>query len=1550
MMKFQNSHEQYEFHVINESGAFDHVFYRNSYPDLATLPSNDDLLLHFLRYGAEELRRPNNNFDTHAYSIKHPIHKLLGLNPLVFDIVYGAWRDRKNSVEDADATRRISERQIYEEIADSGLFDPDHYLSTYHKGQTPAIDAIEHYCSEGWRKLFNPAKFFDTGYYLKENIDVSQSGINPFLHWIKYGQGEGRKTALRVVDLDKSGSFHNPSIIFISHEASISGAPAVLLSLMTWLKSNTTIKFSVIIGAQGPWNKKFEALAPCFYMDGGHSDLRAELRQFCGINVELVYVNTIASGLYAKYLEFLNAKFVTHVHEMENVFRIFEPHFEEISKLCTTYIAVSQGSINALEKRIDMKANEIHFLKPFIEARDTERPLVKRPVDKKIIFGCGPVEMRKGFDLFCDVARSILDEGHTEVKMYWIGMGTGTELNPRDEIQSRGVQEIVEWLGTSEYPRDHFAYGDIFLLPSREDPYPLVCMEAAECGLPVICFDERAGGMHSFVENDAGTVVPYLDTLKMAGTVIHLLENEHERIRLGQRAREKVRERHLVDVVAPKIMSAFPPLTPSRARNEFEAYKEAIEKKDVISFDIFDTLVVRKVSDPEVVFDLVEYDLTKNECATVAFFDQRMATAGKVLARHNGAIDDITVDSIYAEMALYSDASLEKAKEVQLCVPHPLGIELYRHAISLGKEVFFLSDMYLDKSTIEEILRNCGIDPRDRLYLSSATGYKKDTGRLYQHFIREVESLGYRPDNVLHIGDNWRGDVQYAKLNGIDAVRFIPLHEKEMKLVDFSPQDRKSLSQIGRIWESYCRQVTSLWLLDKPDFAKEIYIRLGFELSGPLAAMFAMFVKEEAQKANANLIVFMARDGRLIKKAFDTLYAGEIQSGTLRTKYAALSRATVVSATLSNPLTSNDVYSLLEGLHLGQKPIQYFLEKAGLSHEDERVQKTCKQYFTSTAFIPSWEDFSTLSGMFRSLSDLIYEENRQKRDALRIYLEEQELLSNENALVVDVGWLLNIQSRLDKFLTKLGYSKRIHGCYIGSRSRIDKSVLHSTLLFEQGEPAVMSNFIEEHVTLFEVLFSAPEASANSLQVSSDGKSADVIYKPLTHPLPQEFSVAQQLHCGAEMFFKRFAEARNDFFPNRISRDYFFELFRLLVLKPTDAIKAAFSKFDVRLGGHHDLASSRTLVQTSDTFDYVFKSSNEYFQPIVTSAVDSILSVAIITSAGFENGSTRYRSRNLARSLQGKNIRTILMHAGTPIDEAIDLISGVDVVIFQRCFEEQGVVGEILKHAKSLGKRLIAEMDDLVFPEYVTQIGSVAGGEWNVDEAMFIAESYLKLLKQMDACIVSTPALKEHIDEFVRIPCSVLRNKIDDDYIRRPLIRKSEGLQLIYASGTFSHRRDFALLEETLYDFLRGHTNATLSVLGAAQVSERILALPNVRNIGLLPYSQMLEFVADHDVMLIPLEKNIFNDAKSNVKYIECAAAGVAVIASDVAEYRHSIDHYENGLLAHSPSDWGNLLSEVYKNPEILQRLAMNGSKKVREEYVTSVIEDDAFKLITGSGH
>ena len=86
------------------------------------------------------------------------------------------------------------------------------------------------------------------------------------------------------------------------------------------------------------------------------------------------------------------------------------------------------------------------------------------------------------------------------------------------QIEDSGLAAHVTFLGPKPNPRDWFRAGDVFLLPSREDPFPLVCLEAAEAGMPVVCFAE-AGGMPDFVEDDAGFVVPYLDVEAMAEAV-----------------------------------------------------------------------------------------------------------------------------------------------------------------------------------------------------------------------------------------------------------------------------------------------------------------------------------------------------------------------------------------------------------------------------------------------------------------------------------------------------------------------------------------------------------------------------------------------------------------------------------------------------------------------------------------------------------------------------------------------------------------------------------------------------------------------------------------------------------------------------------------------------------------------------------------------------------------------------------------------------------------------------------------------------------------------
>lgn len=1420
-------------------------------------------------------------------------------------------------------------------IIKSGLFKESYYIENYPDVASSGVNPIEHYCNYGWREQRNPNGIFNTHYYLAKNQDVATSGMNPFVHWLKFGQYEGRKTNLVLLDPVAQNNVFAPQVLFVSHEASQTGAPAVLLALMRWFKSNTNVSFAILIGASGPWNDRFQEIAPCFFFDDDHEHgFEDELRRFCGSEVQAVYVNTIAAGVYAKHLDYLDAEIITHVHEMENLFKIFAESYAYLQEKCTKYIAVSQGSVDALKRRINDRA-QVTFLKPFIDRKPSYNNSARRPTSKNIIYGCGAVERRKGFDLFCEVAAKIASTGYRDFKMYWIGSADKKDLIPYTEIHKHNVGEYVEWLGPQDNAREFFTFGDIFLLPSREDPYPLVCMEAAECEMPIICFSEEAGGMHSFVESDAGVIVDYLDTTMMANSVIELLHDREKLIKLGKTAAEKVAERHYVEVVAPSIFELFPKIASDREDTQ-SAYYRLIDAASIVSFDIFDTLVTRRINEPAVAFDLMEHRHTEDSPAVFSLLEERMRTAGRVLSAHAGRVDDISIEDIYAEMSFYRDSKHERDIEVQLCTSHPLGLKLYNYARKSGKKIYIASDMYLDQQTIEKILKKCGILKWDKLFLSSSLGKKKDTGKLFTHMLDQAKKMGYAASDIFHIGDNWLGDVKRPKHEGIITKRFVPINERPTTLVTLTQEAKSKLSQNGRIWNSFCTQATRLWHEDHPELASEFYTKLGFELTGPLASMMAMMTADEARRSGVRKIVFMARDGRIIKNAFDTLYSAEIANGEFQSDYLHLSRATVVPATFTYPLSANDIAFLSEGLHLGQKTIRYFVEKAGLSLDQNNTAKAVFKFFDSFDYVPTLNDSNKVGRLFDALSQQIFDAHADNRNNLENYLKQKNFFSQPKLIIVDVGWLLNIHSRLAKFSQKIDSNLKIIGCYVGSRDRSDKGLKASTLLFEKGDPYIYSSYIEQHTTLFEVLFSAPEPSAKGLKQNTHDEFVSPVFKPIEHPLPDEFIVAQKLHMGAEFFFDMLKNARKDFFPECLSKDFFFEIFKSLVQTKSDIAKATLGAFEVRLGGHHEFVSYESLIAHTDSqFDYEVKQPDETFEPIAFSCEAARYRAIIVSSAGLSNGSTRYRAINLATALQTNGTASTVVHAACNVDDIYHQIIGADIVIFQRCFEEQGNVGEILRLARLNNKICIGEIDDLVFPEHVESIGSVVGGEWRLEEAIYVAAAYEKMIKKMDSCVVSTPLLKSYIESTYKKPCQIVRNRIQPEHLKWPTQRSYQKLNILYSSGTYSHKADFMMIEDVLYKILTDHPSVKLSILGAAQASERILSLNNVQSYPLLPYTAMLDFISKHDLLLIPLEDTIFNRAKSTVKFVESSAVGVPVLASSVGEFSYCISHNSTGLLAKNIHDWKSILLDVIKRPKQLKNISKNANQLIRSSYLTT---------------
>jgi glycosyltransferase involved in cell wall biosynthesis len=124
------------------------------------------------------------------------------------------------------------------------------------------------------------------------------------------------------------------------------------------------------------------------------------------------------------------------------------------------------------------------------------------------------------------------------------------------DVERLRIRPIVHFVGPKPHPLPYFSLFDAFLLTSREDPFPLVCLEAAALATPIVCFED-AGGMPEFVGEDAGFVVPYLDVPRAADSILALARSEGLRRSLGACAAAKVRSRHDINGVGRQIAAVL---------------------------------------------------------------------------------------------------------------------------------------------------------------------------------------------------------------------------------------------------------------------------------------------------------------------------------------------------------------------------------------------------------------------------------------------------------------------------------------------------------------------------------------------------------------------------------------------------------------------------------------------------------------------------------------------------------------------------------------------------------------------------------------------------------------------------------------------------------------------------------------------------------------------------------------------------------------------------------------------------------------------------------
>jgi hypothetical protein len=157
------------------------------------------------------------------------------------------------------------------------------------------------------------------------------------------------------------------------------------------------------------------------------------------------------------------------------------------------------------------------------------------------VLGVGTANERKGIDLFVETAIALCGS-ESKVVFVWVGpINEPLEVSIRAQMAAAGLSDRLIFTGLVAHDEmDSFYVGaDVFLLTSREDPFPQVVLEALDAGLPVIAF-EGATGCDHLIGRGCGRLVTPFNTASMAAAAQALLDRPEEARALGELGREIV--------------------------------------------------------------------------------------------------------------------------------------------------------------------------------------------------------------------------------------------------------------------------------------------------------------------------------------------------------------------------------------------------------------------------------------------------------------------------------------------------------------------------------------------------------------------------------------------------------------------------------------------------------------------------------------------------------------------------------------------------------------------------------------------------------------------------------------------------------------------------------------------------------------------------------------------------------------------------------------------------------------------------------------------------
>jgi FMN phosphatase YigB (HAD superfamily) len=539
--------------------------------------------------------------------------------------------------------------------------------------------------------------------------------------------------------------------------------------------------------------------------------------------------------------------------------------------------------------------------------------------------------------------------------------------------------------------------------------------------------------------------------------------------------------------------------------------RELAEDVDVVSFDLFDTLLIRRIHDP----DLVKLPVARFIAAKAAgcglnwswqkvqnlrdsIEKRHRAETGKDFADHEACYPRFMVELLVeifggeqGKALLQEVTDYELFMENSMLVPRQGMAEWLVELAGKGKKIFIISDIYLPAEHLRVLVRHAGLLEHVVEVISSAdTFLAKASGKAYG-FIEEKFGLDRR--KWLHVGDNPISDGLRPSEFGIQALVLHDAAEKHRKAV----VKRYVNYSGGRpFWRG-----RALQQLMHPHEAENIirpdlYVE-GYAFLAPLIGGFVQYIAEQSRSLGISKVFFLSREGWTFKKFWEKSMPALYPDGKLpELEYLYVSRMALAGASCAyQGLTRNnaDIAFLPPGNRDFRDVCRIFsLDIASLEPHLQRYElapDTCLSHLH--AGFDTWSKIR----FYELLEDAAFQDEIKRQtlpanEALQRYLADVGFFEHEHVAIVDIGWLGTIQRFLFEAVQHRSDCPSCHGYLFGATRGIAyptsarnsiEGVLYDRLRFDMAGSAIL--YARD---LFEEACRAPHPTLNGYLLTENG--------------------------------------------------------------------------------------------------------------------------------------------------------------------------------------------------------------------------------------------------------------------------------------------------------------------------------------------------------------------------------------------------------------------------------------------------------------------------------